>query len=125
MRRRDFLRLVAVGTCGAAGLASAGTVEEMRGVALAHTGIVAADRDVIELAVTEHALRASEISRAEVDAHDFLAEFGMWPREVGVTQERVTVVRTELPDALAEWIETGDRRLVIWDGVVYELEGAS
>jgi len=121
MLRRDFLRLTAVGVCSAAGLAHAGNGGKLRGIAIAHAR-VAAGPDVLRIEVSARALRDADVDRRKVDAADYFGQFGLRPRDAGVSAPQLTILATPFADAMAEIIEADRKLFVIWDGVLYRIE---
>lgn len=129
MLRRDFLRAVAIGGAGAASLAIGVSVAAAPGIAAistAHAAIGTGDLGQTSwpIPLTERELLAAVVTRESVDARAYYEPFGLAARDLGITERRVTLLRTSLQDAFAAIIETSDRRIIVWDGVAYRLEHA-
>lgn len=113
-----------MGTLCVAGLAHAGGNQTLRGTAIAHA-MIAAGPDELVFESSHRSLREADVTRREVDARDHLAEFGLSPETLGITERRISIASTPFVGALAEIIETKDgRRIVIWDGVAYQVDAS-
>jgi hypothetical protein len=121
VRRRDFFQIAAAGACSIAVAARAERVARLRAIPIAHAATAAGG---LELDVHARVLDGAERTRHEVDAAAYLAEFGLSKQALGVRDDRVSIVTTELDGALAEVMETNEHCVVIWDGVAYRLEAA-
>lgn len=122
MRRRDFLRVAAVGACSITAVAHASRGDGLRAVPIARAGVGAGTS--LDLEVTASALRDATVTRRRVDALDYLRDFGMTTSDLGITDARVSIVSTPFEGALAELIDLDDHCVVIWDGVAYRVEAA-
>lgn len=131
MQRRDFVRAIVIGTCGAAGLgggalAGPSTPPGSRalGLALARATVTTSRGLPRMLAVTATEVRAAITQRRTVHSGDYFATFGLRPVDLGVPMGDAIVVTTTLPDALAELVAHGEHFIAVWDGVAYRLEVA-